>query len=311
MIEAQLYGLKIKTCWPLPSAAPDAQVLHEIELRLSTVEALRARARAAFDIVEHTKWFSCRRADDGSTHLSWNGLLQAAIDPDARIAYVAGRGESGPASLHNYLFAQILSFPLLHHGLDALHGAVVMTPTGCLGLLGDSGAGKSTLTMALVQLGARVVTDDLLAFVIEANQVRVLPGPPRVRLLPASAARLLPSDLPGQAMNRRTTKRVYALPSDWHNAQPGPLKALYALGPAAERALVEIDSMPSRAALRELLHHTFNPYDRSAQRLRNQLASYTALAQRIPMRRLRIRRGFDQLTTVAGRLLDDFATLSP
>jgi hypothetical protein len=311
MIDAQLYGLKIKTCWPLPSAAPDADVLHEIELRLSTTEALRSQTNRAREVVEQTNWFSCRRGKDGSTHLSWNELLEAAIDADGRTVHVASVGERGPASLRNYLFAQMLSFPLLQHGLDPLHAAVVMTPAGCLGLLGDSGAGKSTLTMALVQLGARVVTDDLMAFVVGETEVRALPGPPRVRLLPASAARLMPAEMPSQPMNRRTTKRVYELPEAWHTAQPGPLKALYLLEPSIGGKPVEIDAMHSSAALRELLQHTFNPYDRSANRMRNQLATYSALARRLPVRRLRVRRRFVDLNLVAGRLLDDFARLSP
>jgi hypothetical protein len=66
----------------------------------------------------------------------------------------------------------------------ALHAGAVITERGAVAILGDKGAGKSTLVATLAQLGAKVLTDDLL--VIDGGDA--FAGPRSVDLRPDMAA---------------------------------------------------------------------------------------------------------------------------
>lgn len=305
---SQLYGLQLRSCWPLPTATTFAPALGDVEIRLSPVQALRERARAASVTAEATRWFRFARDVDDAVYLSWSGVLLAAVAADRRRIEVASATAAGPASLNSYLFAQILSFPLLRLGLDPLHAAVVTGPAGTIALLGDSGVGKSTMTAALLRAGSRIVSDDLLALLID--DLTVLPGPARLRLLPSTARRVLPEDLSSRPMNSYTQKRAYELPDGWHATSRTPLRALYVLqtgdrsGPA-----LEINSVTPAVALRLLLHHTFNPLETTPSRLRRQLDTYGRIANSLPVRCIRVRRQFRQLADAAHRLIDDVAAL--
>lgn len=268
------------------------------------MQSLRKRASVAVAATETSRWFRFARDEDNAVYLSWPGVLLAALASDRRRIQVASATPAGPASLQSYLFAQILSFPLLHLGIDPLHGTVLTSPAGTFGLLGDSGVGKSTLAGALLSAGARMVSDDLLAV---RDSLTVLTGPSRLRLQPATARRLLPADTPSTRMNSHTRKRAYDLPGS-RPIDPAPLRALYVLeaGEASGPAL-QIARVSSADALRLLLHHTFNPLETTASRLRRQLESYGRIVKSVPVRRIRVRRQFRHLAAAAHGLLEDVA----
>lgn len=69
-------------------------------------------------------------------------------------------------------------------GKESLHGCVVERSGHGLAVLGTSGAGKSTTALRLIDLGFRVVADDLLVF---SNSFHAFPGPPFIRLRPDQA----------------------------------------------------------------------------------------------------------------------------
>jgi hypothetical protein len=69
-------------------------------------------------------------------------------------------------------------------GKESLHACVVERGGHGLAVLGTSGAGKSTTALRLIELGFRVVADDLLVF---GQGFQAIPGPPFIRLRPDQA----------------------------------------------------------------------------------------------------------------------------
>ena len=74
-------------------------------------------------------------------------------------------------------FAWPLLLSLL--GRESLHGCVVERDGAGVAVLGDSGSGKSTAALRLVELGFRLVADDLVVF---NEDFLAVPGPPFIRL---------------------------------------------------------------------------------------------------------------------------------
>jgi hypothetical protein len=88
--------------------------------------------------------------------------------------------------LSGWLLGSVLGFAMALRGLPTLHGSVVAVNGQAIGLLGVSGAGKSTLAAAFVAAGHAMLADDHLVVAHDAGGYRALPGPPRLRLWPAS-----------------------------------------------------------------------------------------------------------------------------
>jgi hypothetical protein len=309
---SRLYGLNIRSCWPLPSAAPAALVVSELDLVETSAAALVRRSRGAGLVSAHGRWFRCARAADGTVFVSWPAMLDAAIDAPGTRIELASRNDAGRAALQNYLLAQVLSFPLIRRGLEPLHATTVCTPWGALGLLGDSGAGKSTLAAGLLAAGNRLAADDLLALRTHGDDFQVLSGPPVLKLTPATAARVLPGALASVPMHRFTRKRAYTLPAFLHASEPALLRALFVLegGPPAGGRALELVRATGNEAVRPLLRHTFNPLVTTAERLQRQLELYAGIAARVPIVVVRARRDLALLPVVARALLEYLARLA-
>lgn len=157
-----------------------------------------------------------------------------------------------------FLVAQVLPFAAAVKGLEVMHASAVVLDGGAVVLLGASGAGKTTLALALCELGASFLADDVLALATENGRLWAHPGSP-VAVVKDPAEHLI--GVPGA---RRAV----------------PLRAVVALerGPGAPRR-------PAIAPLREarrLLAGTFNLMLRDGQR-GSRLLEVCALAARGPV----------------------------
>jgi hypothetical protein len=81
------------------------------------------------------------------------------------------------------LIPAVWSLVLAANGHESLHGCTVERNGSAVAILGSSGTGKSTAARMLLEVGGRLVTDDLLAF---DDRLRAIPGPPTLRLEPSS-----------------------------------------------------------------------------------------------------------------------------
>lgn len=82
----------------------------------------------------------------------------------------------------------VFSAVLSQRGQTCLHAALVEIEGRCLGFIGASGDGKSTTTLAFVQRGAHLVSDDVAVLTEAGGAPAVWPGLPRLRAHRAPAA---------------------------------------------------------------------------------------------------------------------------
>ena len=134
---------------------------------------------------------------------------------------------STPAAVRADLLGRVMALALHASGRLALHASAVSIDGRGIALLGQKGAGKSTLALALVQRGARLITDDSLILRFEGRRLVASPGVQRLRLWEDSARAL------GMATAAASGAKpaVDALPVHLRQLGDVPLDACYVLRP--------------------------------------------------------------------------------
>jgi hypothetical protein len=258
-------------------------------------------------------WFRYVRRPDGSDYLRWAGLFEFLVSADGRrIACHPLNGTSRQA-FHTYLLGQVLSFALLKQGIEPLHSTAVVVDGEAVGFLGDCGYGKSSLGAAFLQAGHPLLTDDLLVVKEVGQGFCAYPGPPRIKLFPHIAKRLLGERVGGSPMNDQTPKLVIPLGRDGksHRREPAPLRAIYVLAPpreSARRDRIVIRALSPRRAVLELLRNTFNTVILDPDRLGRQFDLVGRLASEIPVKVLSFPRTLARLPEVREAIQLDLAS---
>ena len=196
---------------------------------------------------------------------------------------------------------RVMALALHAAGLVCLHGSAVGVKGGAIGFLGSKHAGKSTLAQALVEGGATLISDDMLAIDIQSTAF-VRPGLPQVRLWSDSAARL---GGPGVSRSIGAGGKHVLEPEDASlEFRAQPCAALYLLAPvrggadaAARRTPVE----PVAATAFLIGQNKLGRLLASAETARL-FALYGKLARDVPVYRLEVSRGYDQLPEVVRQL---------
>jgi hypothetical protein len=168
----------------------------------------------------------------------------------------AGSGEV----FQTYLLSQVLSFSLLKQGIEPLHATAVVLNGEAIGFIGNCGYGKSSLGAAFLRRGHRLLTDDLLVVKEYDHGFYGYQGPPRIKLFPEIAKRLLGERVNGTPMNNLTRKLI--IPLDHHQSceTAAPLKAIYVLRPPTVRSQakrITIKPLRQRQALIVLSRQQF------------------------------------------------------
>ncbi len=214
-----------------------------------------------------------------------------------------------PADANEELAQAIILGPVLSLALESggnlcLHGSAVAVDTLAIGFLGGKYHGKSTLATALTAAGARLVSDDVLAFQPDTRVLR--PGVPSVRLW-ADSAEALSVD----GLCNRVEAGVKTTASGFANAAGSeefyPLNALYLLSPVTEP---QPDMPPCwREAVRgpgaaiSLAHQTKLPANLvGARRAGDQLRLAAHAAAQIPIWRLHVVRDLERIDDVVAQI---------
>jgi HPr kinase/phosphorylase len=170
------------------------------------------------------------------------------------------------ARWQRFLLAQVLPFAASANGLEVLHASAVVIDGAAVALLGPSGSGKTTLALALCDLGAGFLADDVLALEPAADRLLAHPGTPRVAVKIEGEGEGMVRVAPAEA--------------------PAPLAAVVLLERGSEGPLRPV--VEPLAAGRDLLATTFNLILRDGARA-SRLLEVCALAAR--ERALRLRTG--------------------
>jgi len=148
---------------------------------------------------------------------------------DRSIVCYPGRTAT-PDAIRADLLGRVIAFVALAGGGLALHASAVCIDGRAVALLGPKGAGKSTMALALVQRGARLITDDTLVLRFdEHGNAWASPGVQRLRLWDDSAHALGAAGEP-----RAGAKPTLALLPHQRQFEDAPLDACYVLYPAPD-----------------------------------------------------------------------------
>lgn len=183
---------------------------------------------------------------------------------------------------------------LMQRGCFVLHASTVAIDGRAVAFFGPSGRGKSTMSAALTRAGYPLIADDMTVIDTTHGAPMVIPGFPRVKLWPDSAAALQqdPDALP--LIHPDTTKR--SLDKIEFHRQPLPLARCYLLEEADAESVSEIEP---REAIVSLIASTYQaPWVHQAGASGANLVQCGALLRSGVVRRLRRRRSFDVLDDV-------------
>jgi hypothetical protein len=303
----EVYGLRLGSTFPLPCPESRVRGAHDVEL-VEQPEAYFTDVRRLLGPRTTSTSFCYATLDDGSQYLRWSELFEFRITSDGRRIVGQRLGRGALEAFQTYLLGQVLSFALVKQGIEPLHCTAVVIDGGAVGFVGAGGAGKSSLAAAFLSAGAPLLTDDLLIITDEGGALTAHPGPPRIKLFPEVATRVLRTRS-GTRMNRLTLKLIVPLGADgrcWRRA--APLHALYVLGSTRSgRPDIVIRRLSPQRAFVTLVRNTFNTIVSDPSRLRSRLHLVGRVASAIPVKRLVFPRRLSLLPAVRAAIERDLA----
>lgn len=303
-----LYGLSLRSQWRLPYPQASRPGLAEVELYGGPASLFRT-SKAAAHRRSRLNWAEQADLADGSTYLRWPGLFEFLVSADGRQIPCWPLNGSSCEAFHNFLLGPVLSFALLKQGIEPFHATTLVIGGRAIALVGDSGHGKSTLGASFVQGGHAVLTDDMLVLSEEGGEMRAYPGPPRIKLYPQIARRLLGERVSGVPLNDSTPKLIIPLTTTQTCTSPVPLAVFYVLrsSRAVGRRRITIRRLSQRHAFLALLRNTFNASVTTPDRLQRQFAACARIAARVPVKLLSYPRRLGLLPAVRQAILSDLA----
>lgn len=186
-----------------------------------------------------------------------------------------------------------------------LHGNVVVLKNRAVCFCGPIGQGKSTLSAGFLNQGGSLLSDDLAAIQKKNRSFVVQPGVPEIRLWPSSIRSLNHLEMEAELLYPETKKKRFVLSrkNDWRSFEkPASLHAVYILS-RRKRGKVEIEDIPRREAVMELLRHLYVPVLQKPKILGQLLEMAGGLAETIPIRRLIFPSGFKYLPEIKRTVL--------
>jgi hypothetical protein len=228
--------------------------------------------------------------DVGVYHVVGGNRITVHLNPDAN-----------ERALRLYLLGPVLGILLHQRNLLVIHASAVSVDGHVAVFAADKGEGKSTLAAVMHARGHQLVTDDLLPVdLTDPRKLLVEPGFPQLKLMPEAAAQLT-SDVDSlPRLHPDFDKR--ATPIRELARQRLPLSRIFILQTADEDA---IEPIAPQQRFIELVRHSYlaillGATGEGAHHFRQ----VVALAQNVPVLKLKRRRSLDALATHA-KLVED------
>jgi hypothetical protein len=301
-----LYGIRIKTPWPVNGVAREHGDC-DVEFVEGDTTVL-ANAASHVPVAQRRRWAQYAALPDGSSYRRWSGLFEFLVTPDARTIHARTLNQSNEEALLAYLLVDALSFSMVRLGREPLHATAVLTPHGVVAFVGESGDGKSTLGALLVRHGFKLVTDDMLVLTFEGDECIAHAGPPRIKLYRQIADKIFDTGYDSVPMNPVTEKLIIPLNQDQIVNGPHPLSAIYLIrehdrGGSAHAP--SIRRLSPAEAFPKVLAATASHYAFERERLARQFTFLTRLLDRVPVETLTYPRDEDSMPALRDAVLAD------
>jgi hypothetical protein len=305
-----VYGIAVVSDTPLGLPDYSDSVLGQVEYMSAPPSVFQTAMLGVPFNPGSDSWYRYAFLHDGSTYVRWDGVGEFLVSADGRRITCRRAEESGDESFQVYMLGQALSFALVKQGFEPLHATVVVVEGQAVAFLGGNAFGKSSLAACFLDVGYRLLTDDLLILQESSNEILAYPGPPRLKLFSKIASRIFGQTVTRVQMHADTDKLI--LPLDEHRrcGTPVPLKAVYSLAAprdACRKPDVSIETLSPGEAFVELVKSTFNRRLVSPRRLERLFGVMASLADRISVQKLTYPRTIDRLQDVRGMVLADLA----
>lgn len=211
-----------------------------------------------------------------------------------------------------WLLGTVMSLWLERRGITTMHAAAVEIDGRGAAFLATNKGGKSTLAAAMLQHGARLLTDDVLPLEEVGGRIVGRSGYPQMRFWPEQARALLGNDDGLARVQPGSPKlRVPVGPPGFGAFYPEavPVAALY-LPERSTRETVVIESVPMAEALVSLVRHSFLAGVMEALELAPaRFRTFATLVRQAPVRKLRYPSGLDRLAEVCAAVRSDLEQL--
>jgi hypothetical protein len=237
--------------------------------------------------------------------------LDFYISPKERQVFSHKPPEIPLGDVESFLIGPVLGCLQQLLGNTCLHASVLSYNGHAFALVGAKGAGKSTTSAALLEAGAKLVSDDIAVLKFDSESITVESGYPAIRLLPSS---LEPYSGDMDGWNNVLSvgdKKIVPLPNKQLKWQFDPnkyaLSAIYILQPRANIAEHILISRlaPSRSVV-ELAPHRYANLVIADKEKPTEFARLSKLARAVPVKTLVCNNDLQSLPSIATDILIDF-----
>jgi hypothetical protein len=258
-----------------------------------------------------------RTTSDGAFRFVYDDGVEFGVTPDGSHIWCSWSPEASVADAAVYLRGAILAFVLRLRGVLCLHASAIAVGQFAIALVGAHSAGKSTIAAAFIELGCRLLADDVTAIEQSEGEFRVLPGYPRVNLWPDAARILygdeahLPRMIPSGGINDWWDKRYVELDTERSfQATPLPLAAVYHLGKRGTGWLLDVEIMSAPDAVIALVDATCVNYALDSSMRAAEFAALGRLVTGTYVRRLHPVNEPTRVVDLCRSILHDYQTAS-
>jgi hypothetical protein len=271
-----VFGLEIESEWPLPGSGatgPEPTLVRTLP-REAFDEAWARPAELLFrpEFPNQTFPVSVERSDE-HYRLWYDGFGRYLVTTDGAEVYCE-RDAVARERHERLLLAQALPLASALQGFEVLHAGAVATGGGVAAFVGPSGAGKSTMASRMVQRGAALVADDVLALERLPDGLLAHPGPPMM------VVRFEDDERPGPAIG--SSDKVHVSVETVEG--PLPLRRLYYLERGRSLQVEPLEE----GGVRRVLSSMFAPYLATPQRLQRHLETAQLLSRHVELFRLQM-----------------------
>ena len=311
----RLFGLNLASSFPFASRLVEAEGPPDITFTCTDEAPVDDPWQQTAPV------FSTPPMDDGRIRLQvywqegydvvhFTDVADFFVWPDRIVCHLLDSEYDYAVEIH--LLGVVLSYYLERQGTPALHASAVVVDDRTAAFLATNKGGKSTLAANLMQAGYPMLTDDILAVLVNDGQPIGHAGYPQMRMWPDQAAHFVGSAERLEYVHPHLSKRRVPVGDNGVGSfcrESRPLARFYVPSrrPVEEHGeTVQIHAMSSKEALIELMRQSFLPNIVATVGLHaERLGPLSQIVNNVPVRRIVYPSGVEYLPAVRQAILDD------